>query len=80
MGTFHNDYDIFSENETWYLVKSNGIYVEDGKKEKLMNFKEGDELIIQKITRDSGYGTAFVTINGHKTRLSLDEVYGMVME
>jgi hypothetical protein len=77
---FISDYDIFEENETWYTVKPEEIYVEGLAGEELIKFEEGAEIEIISISRDSGYGMAEVFIEGRKTILGLDELYDMVMD
>lgn len=74
---FFNDYDMFNVGETWYMVKEDDIYDDNG---KLHHFDAESEVVIKNISKESGYGMAIVEIEGHKTHLGLDELYDLVLD
>lgn len=77
---FLNDYDYFNVGETWYMeTDKEHIYVNIGEDDTdLLEFRKGSEIVIHDIDKESGYGMAFITIEGYETHLSLDELFGMV--
>lgn len=77
---FLNDYDQFEVGEALYLVKEVELYVEANDGEKPVIFNEDTEMVIDSISKESGYGYAVVTIEGYKTKLGLDEIYDIVFD
>jgi hypothetical protein len=74
---FIDDYDnTFEVGEILYLKKDEEFYLNRDDTE-LKIFKEGTAIEIMNISRDSAYGNAIVDMDGHKIKVSLDELYIM---
>lgn len=79
MRPFNDGYDFFEVGETWYTVRYEEVCVKYELGEVPMAFNSQSEIIILKIEKESGYGKAYITINGYSTELGLDELYDMTM-
>lgn len=74
---FYNGIDYFDMSKTWLLVKDSSFNVES---DKTINFQEGTELNILTISSNGEHGFALVELNEHKIKLSLDELYDIIIQ